>query len=338
MGSMQLPPPAEAQPAADPATHLSTVADGSSALLSSALLRGFQGAEGEGGAASSPFDIQLPSMRLAPRASSQAPTSPTHASPVKVGVKAAPALFSPMVTAPRDYAYSPESEPEPNPPPLPTPPRSAAARAVSAASTAAGGASGGASPRVAWGQWGARSAMETKVGPAPMPLTPAHAATQPYHQQRPPQRGPATSLTASPAPFASPPSLGARPTGRHVAAPSSLMGAPMRVCKPSAVPSASPFVAPLAPASYAGVTPPTASEASYAGLAIAEAILATAAAAEAPPQQQMQDDAEADTLAAAGRVGGRNCGGEQRSSAGVLQAYYDEMELQQSSRAHRARA
>ena len=46
----------------------------------------------------------------------------------------------------------------------------------------------------------------------------------------------------------------------------------------------------------------------------------------------------ADTLAAAGRVGGRNCGGEQRSSAGVLQAYYDEMELQQSSRAHRARA
>ena len=335
---MQLPPPAEAQPAADPATHLSTVADGSSALLSSALLRGFQGAEGEGGAASSPFDIQLPSMRLAPRASSQAPTSPTHASPVKVGVKAAPALFSPMVTAPRDYAYSPESEPEPNPPPLPTPPRSAAARAVSAASTAAGGASGGASPRVAWGQWGARSAMETKVGPAPMPLTPAHAATQPYHQQRPPQRGPATSLTASPAPFASPPSLGARPTGRHVAAPSSLMGAPMRVCKPSAVPSASPFVAPLAPASYAGVTPPTASEASYAGLAIAEAILATAAAAEAHPQQQMQGDAEADTLAAAGRVGGRNCGGEQRSSAGVLQAYYDEMELQQSSRAHRARA
>ena len=326
MGSMQLPPPAEAQPAA-PAADLSTVADGSSALL-----RGFQG-EGEGGAASSPFDIQLPSMRLAPLSSRQAPTSPIQASPVKVGVKAAPALFSPMVTAPRDYAYSPESEPEPNPPPLPTPPRSAAARAVSAASTAAGGASGGASPRVAWGQWGARSAMETKVGPAPMPLTPAHAATQPYHQQRPPQRGPATSLTASPAPFASPPSLGARPTGRHVAAPSSLMGAPMRVCKPSAVPSASPFVAPLAPASYAGVTPPTASEASYAGLAIADAILAAAAAAEVPPQ-----DTEAETLAAAGRVGGRNYGGEQRSSAGVLQAYYDEMELQQSSRAHRARA
>lgn len=323
MGSMQLPPPAEAQPAA-PAADLSTVADGSSALL-----RGFQG-EGEGGAASSPFDIQLPSMRLAPLTSCQAPTSPIQASPVKVGVKAVPALFSPMVTAPRDYAYSPESEPEPNPPPLPTPPRSVAARAVSAASTAAGGAS----PRVAWGQWGALSAEETN----PVPLTPAHATTQPYHQQRPPQRVPATSLTASPSPFASPPSLGARPTGRHAAAPSSLMGAPMRVCKPSAVPSASPFVAPLAPASYAGVTPPTASEASYAGLAIAEAILATAAAAEAHPQQQMQDDAEADTLAAAGRVGGRNCGGEQRSSAGVLQAYYDEMELQQSSRAHRARA
>jgi hypothetical protein len=117
----------------------------------------------------------------------------------------------------------------------------------------------------------------------------------------------------------------------------------MRVCKPSASPSASPFVAPLAPASYAGMLPPTASEASeaseasHAGLAIADAILAAAAAAEAPPQQQMQD-AKADTLAAAGRVGGRNCGGEQRSSAGVLQAYYDEMELQQSSRAHRARA
>jgi hypothetical protein len=310
MGSMQLPPPAEAQPAADPAAELSTVADG----RSGALLRGFQAEEGKGGAASSPFDIQLPSMRLAPLSSRQAPTSPTHASPVKVGLKAAPALFSPMVTAPRDYAYSPESEPEPNPPPLPTPPRSAAARAVSAASTAAGGASGGASPRVAWGQWGAQ---ETKAPPAPM-------------------------KTASPVPFASPPSLGARPTGRH-AAPSSLMGAPMRVCKPSASPSASPFVAPLAPASYAGMLPPTASEASeaseasHAGLAIADAILAAAAAAEAPPQQQMQD-AKADTLAAAGRVGGRNCGGEQRSSAGVLQAYYDEMELQQSSRAHRARA
>ena len=322
MGSMQLPPPAEAQPAA-PAADLSTVADGSSALL-----RGFQG-EGEGGAASSPFDIQLPSMRLAPLSSRQAPTSPIQASPVKVGVKAAPALFSPMVTAPRDYAYSPESEPEPNPPPLPTPPRSVAARTVSAASTAAGGAS----PRVAWGQWGASSADETN----PVPLTPAHATTQPYHQQRPPQRVPATSLTASPSPFASPPSLGARPTGRHAAAPSSLMGAPMRVCKPSASPSASPFaspfVAPLAPASYAGVPPPTASEASYAGLAIADAILAAAAAAEVPPQ-----DTEAETLAAAGRVGGRNYGGEQRSSAGVLQAYYDEMELQQSSRAHRARA
>ena len=115
---------------------------------------------------------------------------------------------------------------------------------------------------MAWGQWGARPAEDAKTAPAPVPLTPPPAApSQPPLLLRQPQRAPATPSAPSPPPaaFASPPAntaLGARPA-RH-AAPSGLMGAPMRVCKPAAAPPAAPFVAPLASASHAGVAPPSA--------------------------------------------------------------------------------
>ena len=233
-----------------------------------------------------PFDMCLPTMRLAPLASRHDATSPTQAtSPLKTApVKTAPALFSPMVTTPRDFAFSPESEPELTPPPLyarTTPPplyARSAARGVPTTSTA----DGGVSPRVAWGQWGAQ---ETKTAPAPMLSAPAHAvvATPPSRssQQRLPQRVPVASATAS-------------VTGRHTSAhaPSSLMGAPVRVCKPSA----SPFAAPLAraPTSYAPEyaathvvpLPPTGAHEDgregghSSGLEIAEEILAAAAASE----------------------------------------------------------
>ena len=88
MGTMQLPPPAEAPPAAGgPGTEPPTEADGGRAPPYYGQ-QGEQGGEGVnaghgGGAASAPFEIQLPSMRLAPRASPQAPASPTQASPPK---------------------------------------------------------------------------------------------------------------------------------------------------------------------------------------------------------------------------------------------------------------